>query len=167
MLERATIPHRDHHRRGRPKDRQQAYISEELEELTHYETTVLGIYQELLPVTDAAILLEGNEEFDGQAFNQEYEQLLQHEYLNFCDLASEKTLRECEDNLHGVVTGLTKHLTAKVSARIRLMLAVGYLELYLNSAPKEECMARMEVCGWRGASTRLSQLLYDVLMRAL
>lgn len=72
MLERATIPQRAQHRRGRPKDKQQAYISEELEDLTHFETAILGIYQELLPITDAPILLEGNQEFDIQAYNQEY-----------------------------------------------------------------------------------------------
>lgn len=64
MLERAIVPQRAHHRRGRPKDKQEAYISEELEDLTHFETAILGIYQELLPVADAPILLEGNEEFD-------------------------------------------------------------------------------------------------------
>jgi hypothetical protein len=55
-----------------------------------------------------------------------------------------------------VVTGLTKHLTVGVAARIRLMVALGYLEFYLNSAPKEECMARMQTCGWERANTRLA-----------
>ena len=55
----------------------------------------------------------------------------------------------------------------RVAARIKLMLAVGYLEFYLNSAPKEECMVRMQICGWRGASTKLAEVLYDVMMRAL
>lgn len=65
------------------------------------------------------------------------------------------------------VKALNKHLTARVSARIRLMLAVGYLELYLNSAPKELCMSRMVSCGFQEAGVRLAELLYDVLMRAL
>jgi hypothetical protein len=65
------------------------------------------------------------------------------------------------------ISGLSKHLAAGVSARIKLMLMAGYLEFCLNSSPKEDCMARMNSCGWRGASTQLAELLYDVLMRAL
>lgn len=65
------------------------------------------------------------------------------------------------------MAGLTKHFTAKVAARVKLMMVVGYLEFYLNSSPKEECMVRMGMCGWRGASTKLAELMYDVLMRAL
>jgi hypothetical protein len=76
MLERAVLPARAQHKRGRPTNRQQLYISEELEELTLFETAVLGIYNELQPVSDAPILLEADEELDLQAYHRHYQQLL-------------------------------------------------------------------------------------------
>jgi hypothetical protein len=50
MLENATTPLKPVHKRGRPKDKKEVHISEELEELTSFETTILQIYGELSKV---------------------------------------------------------------------------------------------------------------------
>jgi hypothetical protein len=70
MLENATTPNKPKHKRGRPKDKKETHISEELEELTIFETAILKIYEELSGVIESPILLEGNSEVNPQAYDR-------------------------------------------------------------------------------------------------
>lgn len=63
--------------------------------------------------------------------------------------------------------GLAKHFTAKVSARIKLMLVVGCLEKEVHGSRDEECISRMAACGSGVADREIATVIYDVLVRAL
>ena len=72
VLEKATIPKKEKGKRGRPITLKNEPTSEEFEELTFIETSILKIYQSLSKELNGTILLEGNEEQDLSLLQQEY-----------------------------------------------------------------------------------------------
>lgn len=62
---------------------------------------------------------------------------------------------------------LTKHFTKEISARLKVMLIIGYVQYQMEGSGKEECISKMSVFGWGSGQKLVSGILFDVLMRAL
>ena len=102
VLEKATVPQKEKGKRGRPINLKHTPVSEEFEELTFVETSILRIYQSLSKEVSGSILLEANEEQDQNTLQQEYRHKLRSEASNELELLSPEELREYEEVVHSL-----------------------------------------------------------------